>query len=115
MVGALVRAGHTRRNVLNLSHEHPPVDDAAKDDVFAVEEVGLAASDEELASIRIGARVGLCKSGEKTAPGVRAMTDHGQQSGTVVFQGKVLVRKCWSIDGQAASAITLRNRGEREP
>lgn len=61
-------------NVLDFSHDQQSVNHAAKDDVLVVQKVTFGAGDEEL-----------------TAVGVLATVCHGQKTGGVVFQSKVLV------------------------
>ena len=54
--GPVVRA---RGDVLNLAQGEHTIDDSAKHDVLPVKEVAFRRGDEELATIRVGSRVGL--------------------------------------------------------
>jgi len=46
------------RDILNLAQSEHAVDDFAKDDVLPVEEIARCGRDEELTTVRVGARVG---------------------------------------------------------
>ena len=59
--------------------------------MFAVEEVALGSSDEELAAV-----------------GVLPTVGHGQQARLIVLQLKILIGKCGSgVDGHAPGAVRI--------
>jgi len=79
------------RRILNLSHDQHSVNDPSKHHMFAIEEVALCGSDEELAAI-----------------GVLSTVGHGQQARFVVLQLKILISKRGpGVDGHAPSAISI--------
>ena len=81
-LGPVVRA---RRNVLDLAHDEHRVlaDDLAEHDVLAVEERRRVARDEELAPVRVRARVGLRVGPARwRGEGARGRRGAGRRSGS---------------------------------
>ena len=58
VVDGPVALGRVGADLLDAAHDVHTLDDAAEDDVLAVEERGGGARDEELAAVGVGARVG---------------------------------------------------------
>jgi hypothetical protein len=81
-----------RRDLRRLDHADNlhAVDDASEDDVFVVEPVGGRTGDEELAAVRVLARVG-----------------HREEAGSVVLERKRLVVELAAVDRSQASAVAV--------
>mmetsp|Transcript_88547 Transcript_88547/g.234201 ORF Transcript_88547/g.234201 Transcript_88547/m.234201 type:complete len:216 (-) Transcript_88547:29-676(-) len=73
---------------LSLLHDVHALGHGAEDDVLAVEPGGLHRAEEELRSVRVGARV-----------------RHGEDAGARVLEREVLVRELAAIDGLTARAV----------
>eukprot|EP00406_Dinophysis_acuminata_P010839 CAMPEP_0179225662 /NCGR_PEP_ID=MMETSP0797-20121207/8421_1 /TAXON_ID=47934 /ORGANISM="Dinophysis acuminata, Strain DAEP01" /LENGTH=238 /DNA_ID=CAMNT_0020932681 /DNA_START=27 /DNA_END=743 /DNA_ORIENTATION=- len=76
--------------LLDLPHDLHPLQDRAEDDVPAVQVRRRHRGDEELASVRVLARV-----------------RHGEEPGPLVLQLEVLVLELLAVDGLAASAVAV--------
>lgn len=73
---------------LNLLDDIHALNNRAEDSVLAIEPSSLDSADEELGSVGVGSSVG-----------------HGEDTGTGVLEGEVLISKLFTVDGLATSAV----------
>lgn len=79
------------RNILHFPHDEKAVDNSAKDNVFAVQEVTLGARDEKLTTV-----------------GVLAAVGHGQEARRVMLQSEVFIReRSTAVDAQYPGAVAV--------
>jgi len=86
-LGGFARVG---ANSLNLLYNVHSLGDGPKDYVLSVEPGCLGGAEEELGPVGSGSSVG-----------------HGQDSGSLVLQGEVLVGELGAVDGLASSAVVV--------
>jgi len=86
-LGGLARVGANSLDPLDNVHS---LGDGAEDDVLSVQPGGLCGAEEELGAVGPGSGVG-----------------HGQDSGSLVLQGEVLVGELGAVDRLATGAVVV--------